>query len=276
MEEAYEHCEALVRERDRDRFLANLFAPADKRSHLFALHAFDLEIAHIPDAVREPMAGEIRLQWWREALMGERVEEARANPVAAALIGTTKQYDLPLQELTGMIDARQFDLRGGPMESREKLLQYVDRVWGAPVALGTKVLMPKWSMTDAVQNAGRVVGLTSVLRNLRHDVSRGRLLLPLDLLGSQGIHTASVIGGESTTELKSAIAEVIGWARGAFDELRRMEIPQTALPIFLPIVLAPIYLAKLSKVEDVFRARIQVSAFRSQFAVWLAARRGRL
>lgn len=276
MNEAYQHCEALVRERDRDRFLANLFAPADKRPHLFALHAFDLEIAHIPDAVREPMAGEIRLQWWREALTGERVEEARANPVAAALIDTIKRHDLSVQEMTAMIDARQFDLLGAPMESREKLLEYADRLWGVPLALGAKILIPTWSATSAVENAGRIMGLTSVLRNLPHDVSRGRLLLPLDLLASHGVHTASVMGGESTKELKAAIAEVINWIREAIDKLRRMEIPQTALPVFLPAALAPLYLTKLSKAEDAFRTRADVSGFRSQFALWLAARRGRI
>jgi len=52
MKANYEYCEALVRERYRERFLAALFAPAEVRAHLFALYAFDLEIAHVPDAVR--------------------------------------------------------------------------------------------------------------------------------------------------------------------------------------------------------------------------------
>jgi len=57
---ALDYCQSLVRARDYDRFLSNLFAPADKRPHLFALHAFDSEIGNVADAVREPMAGEIR------------------------------------------------------------------------------------------------------------------------------------------------------------------------------------------------------------------------
>ena len=56
---------------DRDRYLADLFAPADARPHLFALHAFNVEIARVRGKVSEPMPGEIRLQWWREHLRGE-------------------------------------------------------------------------------------------------------------------------------------------------------------------------------------------------------------
>ncbi len=40
----FEHCAALVREADRDRYLATLFAPAEHRDALFALYAFNVEI----------------------------------------------------------------------------------------------------------------------------------------------------------------------------------------------------------------------------------------
>ena len=48
--------------------LSALYAPADKRRSLFALYAFNAEIARIRDRIREPLPGEIRLQWWRDAI----------------------------------------------------------------------------------------------------------------------------------------------------------------------------------------------------------------
>ena len=59
---------ALVRHHDRDRFQTALFAPARRREALFALYAFNYEIARVRESVREPMLGQIRLQWWREAI----------------------------------------------------------------------------------------------------------------------------------------------------------------------------------------------------------------
>ena len=57
----FEHCAALVREVDRDRYLATLFAPAEHRDALYALYAFNVEIARVRELAREPLPGEIRL-----------------------------------------------------------------------------------------------------------------------------------------------------------------------------------------------------------------------
>jgi phytoene synthase len=102
----YRHCEALVREADKDRFLSALFAPAARRDALFALYAFHVEIARIPRMAHEPFAAAIRLQWWRDALAGERAEEAAAHPVAAALIDTLATAHVSADPLIEYLDAK--------------------------------------------------------------------------------------------------------------------------------------------------------------------------
>src|SRR5947209_17487808 len=59
---------ALVRRHDHDRYQTVLFAPADRREALFALYAFNYEIARVRESVTQPMLGQIRLQWWREVI----------------------------------------------------------------------------------------------------------------------------------------------------------------------------------------------------------------
>ena len=73
------HCAALVREHDRDRYLATLFAPAETRDALFALYAFAAEIGRVRDVAREPMPGEIRLQWWRDAIARDSASRIRSD-----------------------------------------------------------------------------------------------------------------------------------------------------------------------------------------------------
>src|SRR5580765_6566781 len=109
------HCEALVRAADKDRFLATLFAPAEHRAALHALYACNVEIARVREIAREPLAGEIRLQWWTDVLHGAGRGEVEANPVAAALLATITRYRLPLAPLEALIDARRFDLYDEPM-----------------------------------------------------------------------------------------------------------------------------------------------------------------
>ena len=59
---------AIVRRHDRDRYQTALFAPSDRREALFALYAFNYEVARVREAVTTPMLGQIRLQWWREVI----------------------------------------------------------------------------------------------------------------------------------------------------------------------------------------------------------------
>ena len=88
-------CEALVRREDPDRWLASLFIPEAARRHVLALYAFNLEVARVREVVSEPMLGEIRLQWQRDALEKPDDGDVRANPVAAALLDAVARFDLP-------------------------------------------------------------------------------------------------------------------------------------------------------------------------------------
>src|SRR5262245_9813342 len=103
MNEAFAHCEALVRASDKDRFLSALFAPAVHRGALHALYAFNIELSRVGELVKEALAGEVRLQWWREAVMGERPGEAHAHPVAGALLEVIGRYGLPPGRFEEMI-----------------------------------------------------------------------------------------------------------------------------------------------------------------------------
>ena len=74
----------MARKADPDRAIAALFAPLTARDDLFALFAFNGELARIADQVSEPGLGAIRLQWWRDALARAEAGEATGHPVADA------------------------------------------------------------------------------------------------------------------------------------------------------------------------------------------------
>lgn len=108
--EAYLHCETISRAQDRDRWIASLFAPAEKRRRLHALSAFAYEIGKIKGRVHEPLAGEMRLTWWLEAIEGLREAEARQSPVAAALLDTISQAALPKPRFEAWLVAHRDEL----------------------------------------------------------------------------------------------------------------------------------------------------------------------
>jgi len=80
---------------DHDRFQTGLFAPARKRNTLFALYAFNYEIARVRETVTEPMLGQIRLQWWREVVETAYAGTApRQHVVAIALTEAIREFAL--------------------------------------------------------------------------------------------------------------------------------------------------------------------------------------
>src|SRR5215813_1272313 len=149
MADAFAHCESLVRAGDKDRWLATLFAPADRRPHLHALYAFNLEIARVRELARDPMAGEIRLQWWREVIAGARPGEAAANPVAAALLETIARYGLPVQTFFDLIEARAFDLYNDPMPTLDAFAGYGRRTASGLIALAARMLDREHDVSEA-------------------------------------------------------------------------------------------------------------------------------
>ena len=85
MTDSFDHCEALVRAADKDRFLATLFAPARYRRALFALYAFNIEVARVPlsYAARQAVASDPALM--ETALTGGDDYEVVATVPAPAI-----------------------------------------------------------------------------------------------------------------------------------------------------------------------------------------------
>ena len=151
--DAFAHCENLVREADKDRFLSSLFAPVDRRPDLLALYAFNAEVANVQDKVREPLAGEVRLQYWHDLIA--RAGEPGANPVALALLEILKRHAMPRQLLLDLLEARRFDVYDETFSTRADLENYAARTSSAlersisPVIPAT-IVCPYWvSCTSA-------------------------------------------------------------------------------------------------------------------------------
>src|SRR6476646_10579825 len=166
MKESFAYCADQLRETDRDRYLATLFAPAEKREALFALYAFDSEIARVRDLARELMPGEIRLQWWREVLSGERAGEAAANPIAAAVAEILDRFDFVREPLVHLIETHRFDVHNQPIESLEALQSYAKRTGGTIFDLAVRLLGGRIESTVA-HESGIACGTcrTSVTRS---------------------------------------------------------------------------------------------------------------
>ena len=260
-EEELSYCGAEVHRHDPDRFLAALYATPAQRESLLTLYAFNIEIAKVRESVSEPMLGEIRLQWWREAL-----EEAyaggpvRRHAVSEPLAELVRTRGLTRAHFDRLIDARAFDLYDEPPKTTDDLIGYAEStsstlVWLALEALG--------AAHPAALAAGRAVGiawaLVGLLRAMPHHLRQGRIYLPQDLEAEFAVDRRALSELKRTPQLAAAVRALAGRARGYLIEARtlRREVPPDALPALLPAVLADGHLRRLARAGfDVFDARL--------------------
>jgi len=270
MQDPFAHCAELVRQADRDRFLAALFAPAEHRGALNALYAFNIEIARVREVAREVLPGEIRLQWWCEVLDGARRDEASANPVAAALLATIERYRLAVAKLQDLIEARRFDLYDEPMAGTADLEAYAARTSSALIALAAQTLGV--DARAAAEPAGIAYGVTGLLRTFSLHAARRQLYVPEDLLERHDVSARDIYAGQSSAGLNAALAELRGLARRhlavAHEAVRAMAAE--ALPAFLPVALVRPSLDLLER-RDAF-VPAELSLWRRQWLIWRASR----
>jgi phytoene synthase len=270
MQDAFAYCAELVRKADRDRFLASLFAPAQHRDALYALYAFNVEIARVREAAREALPGEIRLQWWSDVLNGERGGEAAANPVAAALSATIERHCLVAEALSDLIAARRFDLYDEPMATIADLEAYAGKTSSALIALAAQILGA--DACAAAVPAGIAQAVTVLIRAFPLHAARRQLFVPIELLERHKVLPDEIFAGKSSTGLNAALAELHSLARRhlAVAHERVMALPREALPAFLPIAPVRPSLDRLARC-DAF-APVELSLWRRQWLIWRAAR----
>lgn len=267
------YCENLVREGDHDRWLAALFAPADKRPRLLAIYAFNLEIAQIRDRAKEPRLGEIRLQWWRDALAGEARSQAIANPVCAALFETIERFNLPRGAFLDLISAREFDLWDDPMPSLRDLEVYCALTSSALLRLASLVLANGVDPggADAAGRAGLAYAFTGLLRALSWRSAQGQIYVPADVLARHGAAGDDLRARRTTADLLAALAEMRVLARDHLGHARAAlpQMDEGARAALAPLALVEPYLRTMEKRGyDPFASEARVPSWRKIAALW--------
>ena len=277
--DSYAHCEALTRAADHDRWLAGLYAPEGARRHLYALAAFHFEVSHLRDVVRQPMAGEIRLQWWREALEGQRAEEAMANPVADALLETIDQFRLPRRAFVNKIAAHMADLYDDPPATMNDLEGYFGETISAAVQMSAIILADGRDpgSAEAAGHAGVALGIVGALKALGQSAARGQVFLPADLMAANGVTREDVLAQRLGPGLSAALRAFRFHAGEHLSAATALasKLPPPVRRALLALPVAALDLAQLEKrAATPFARDLEAAAWRRQLAMAWAVARG--
>jgi 15-cis-phytoene synthase len=240
---------ASARAGEPDRYLAALLAPLSARPHLLALAAFLSELARVPARVkREPAMGQIRLQWWRDAIAAPE-GAGTGNPVADALRATIRACHLPAAMLVEAIDARELDLAPHGLADEAALAAYLWRSEGAPFALAAGMLSrgAERNSRPAAEAGAQAYGLARLLMGLPNALARGRVPLPQSRLDAYHVSSAELLSGTDGGKVATLLVNLCEEAREALARARNevANLPRATLPAFLPLALVGTYLRAL-------------------------------
>lgn len=239
---------AMARAGEPERYVAATLSPAPVRVALIALAAFSADLRRVSRLVKEPVMGEVRLQWWRDCIESFKTGEATGHPIADALAAAVREHGLPIASLVAMTEARAFDLYDDPMPDEAAFTGYLTKTEALPFALTQKVLAGA-DTPDICMLAARAYGFARVLALLPAAVSRHRMPLPATLLAAHGVDLERTFSGQSSPELERLLRQCCDDILTAFGRLREATAarPRPDLLAMLPSATVPAYVRALQR-----------------------------
>ena len=235
---------ASLREQDRDRYLSSLVLSDKKRAAVQTLMAFNADVAGIASRVSEPAPGEIRLQWWADALEGREHGAVRQNPIASGLLDLLNEYDLSSGPLVRLVAARRFDLYQDPMPDMATFEGYAGETCSILYQYAAGVLADGDIPEDgnAAGHIGVAHALVGHIRAFPHNAARGRIFLPWDRFVAGGVSEGDVFSGRDSDSLRTVLRS---FCEDALSHLDKAEDAVRALPRTIRPAFAHLAILKL-------------------------------
>jgi len=197
LEASYRYCRQVARRSHSSFYPSFMLLSKPKRRAMHALYAFMRHTDDLGDSPLEPAARAAALARWRDsltaALRGRFSPGQEPNPndgsqLLPALADTVARYRIPPGHLEAVIEGQEMDLQPARYDRFADLAVYCEKVASA-VGLACIYV---WGFRDPAalepaRKCGIAFQLTNILRDLKEDLARGRLYLPLEDLRACGL-----------------------------------------------------------------------------------------
>jgi len=241
-----------VKQSDADRVRAAYFSQEGSRARLMLLYAFHLELAKVPELVSEPMIGQIRYQWWREAVAEiYETDAVRKHEITTPLRTLLLDCDVPRFWIDQLIDGRERDIDPRPFETLSEAKDYSANTSGVLMKIAVKVLGA--DPHEAVEQAGTSWGLTGLARAYPY-------------------YHQSMLSAVSFEEICAAAEKQYRLAKREMNSVKTDIFPAIAYTALIPP-----YLKRLTRANfDPKTEAVTYTAFAKQSRLLIAALRGKV
>jgi phytoene synthase len=269
---------ALVRADDRPRYYASLFAPPSIRNDLLAIYGFAAEVARVPNQIKDPTLGEIRLKWWRDALVEAIGGGGGETPSLRAVGAAITRLALPIAPFVKLVEARSADLYADPpatLADLEGLMGETESVLFQMAAIASGAASRETA--DASGHAGVAYGIARRLSIFASSRARGRMIIPGETLAECGASATDAFAAPAPPGVNQAIAALVTFARRHLALARNgiAGMPAEARFAFLPLAIASPLLERAERLGPAIAEReITLSDIESLTRIGWARLRG--
>ncbi len=236
------YCGEYLRTNDPDRYFLSLLTPEPFQESVWALGAFNIEIAKTREVVTDTTIGLIRLQWWRDALANVyENNQVLKHEIVESLAAAIQSNNLPRKDFDHLIYAREFDLQDVAPASLEGLLNYCDFTHTPLLALTLRCL--GLQIEDAALSPIAIAySITGLLRAMPYHAHQHRCYLPADLIEQHGVREQDIYDLKSTPALMEVVKILVQEAR------TKLQASRASIPYLRGMQkLAAIYLNQIEK-----------------------------
>ncbi|GJE98318.1 squalene/phytoene synthase family protein [Phanerochaete sordida] len=279
------YCRDLVRKRDYEAHLVSQFFPHEYRDAFYALRAFYIELATVQESVSNPIIGNMRMQFWKDALKGFADGRPPKHPIALALYEASGQFNLPMYHLKRMVEARDAELQTPTHLTIDSLTAHAESTSSTFLYLLLSMLNQSSShdFSHAASHVGVSQTIATLLRALPYHASRRHMVIPAEITARHGVNQEEVFRqGGNAKAVDDAVFEFATLANDHLITARDMfkdtagKVSGPVKPVFLYAVPAAVYLERLEKVNfDAFHPSLQQRSWRLPWRIWLAYYQGR-
>ena len=199
------HC----REMDYERYLLMGFSPPKYRSKLLVALAFNTEISQISSKVSEPMLGNIRYQWWRDAINDSQKNKYSGHFILEPLIPLINEHSYIAEDLLKIINAYEIECIGQSPANIDELFSFALETGGLLNKLIAKMLVDCDQTAKIACSLGSIWTIINLMRDLPKEKKQAGFWIPENLLKTTGIDVSSILDIENRKVLCGIVEKIL-------------------------------------------------------------------
>ncbi|KAH7913400.1 isoprenoid synthase domain-containing protein [Hygrophoropsis aurantiaca] len=272
-----EYCRDYVRKHDYEGFLTSQVYPKHKQGGYFAIKAFYIELAMIQESVSNVTLGQMRMQFWRDAIKDISNNRPPRHPIALALYETSQSAQLQPYHFKRIIDARESELSAPAHLTVDSLTSHAESTASTFFYLSLALLsLSSSTLTHAASHLGIAQSLSTLIRALPFHTSKGRMVIPAEITARHGVNQQHIFTEQrpskgledATFDFATVANDHLITARDMFKETGG-KVPQEAIPVFSAAIPVASFLRRLEKANfNAFDPSLQVRDWKLPWQVW--------